>query len=134
MNADELIRTFELGELPAESFSHEMHVKLTWGYLQRLDIPEVMIKIRDGLKAFTVVVGVPEKYNETLSFAYVALIHERRSPQTSENWSAFKAQNPDLFRPWPELMGDYYSPETLTSERAKRAFVLPDLACKAAAS
>ena len=43
----------------------------------------------------------------------------------SEDWPVFAAANPDLLS-HPAALLPYYRDETLHSELAKRAFVLPD--------
>ena len=46
---------------------------------------------------------------------------ERRLP-----WSEFAAANPDLLARRPSVLATYYSEALLSSDRARRAFVMPD--------
>ena len=41
-------------------------------------------------------------------------------------WEEFAASNPDLMTWRPSVLERYYTPETLGSDLARRAFVLPD--------
>jgi hypothetical protein len=45
-----------------------------------------------------------------------------------DDWPPFKAANPDLFAWQPSLIQQYYSDALLSSEAARRMFVLPDRA------
>jgi hypothetical protein len=42
------------------------------------------------------------------------------------DWVSFRATNGDLFDRKPSILERYYSPETLSSDIARRIFVLPD--------
>ena len=125
MNHQMLRDRFEAGTLKLGELSHADHVRLAWLYLAEQEIPETMIKMREGLKRFTQKHGVPEKYHETVTFAYVALIARRMRANTGD-WEDFVRINPELFQPWTTLIGRYYQNETLASTNAKQHFVLPD--------
>ena len=65
--------------------------------------------------------GKPGLYHETITWAYVLLVNERRAPAGEEDWPAFAARNPDLLAWRPSLLETkYYREETLWSERARR--------------
>lgn len=129
MCSHELLRRFETCEIPAGSFHHEEHVKVAWLYLSRYEPLVALAKFAGGLKRLAESFGATDKYHETITWAYMFLVHERMQradgPQT---WSEFASSNPDLLE-WPNSVLDrYYSPETLQSATAKRCFVLPDSA------
>ena len=77
-----------------------------------------------ALKRFAGAQGRPELYHETITWAFVFLIHERMREQ--EDWESFVAHNSDLFAWQPSILDRYYRAETLASSRARAAFVLPD--------
>ena len=71
--------------------------------------------------------GKPGLYHETITWAYVLLVHERRAATGAEDWPAFAARNPDLLAWKPSVLeARYYREETLWSDRARETFVLPD--------
>jgi len=127
MNEAQLVEQFEKVTLEPAMFSHENHVKLTWTYLKQYPIPEVMIKLRNGLKAFTEHLGLPEKYHETITFAYVVLIAGVQAARPETPWLDFKKEYPEFFGPWPQLLARYYSPGVLETDRARQIFIMPDL-------
>ena len=79
------------------------------------------------MRQFARKVGKPGLYHETVTWAYLLLIHERmaRGPE-SEDFEAFAARNQDLLAWRPSILDRYYRPETLQSDLARRVFVLPD--------
>jgi hypothetical protein len=71
--------------------------------------------------------GKPGLYHETITWAYVLLVNERREAPGTEDWPAFAARNPDLLAWRPSLLETrYYRGATLWSDRARRVFVMPD--------
>ncbi len=125
MSPEKLIEAFETAAIEPDEFRHLDHVKVTFAYLERNPLPETLIWLRDSLKRITVKLGAPDKYHETITFAFAAVVHERMKPD--EDWEAFAGRNPDLTS-WGKACGvldRYYSQETLKSEAARTRFILP---------
>ena len=127
MTDKEFVRLFEDCTLPSECFPHREHVRLGWLYLRRYSVLEALAKFSVGLKRFAAAHGAAGRYHETITWAYLFLIHERiEMDERMENWEDFAAANPDLLD-WPNnILKSLYREETLQSERARRFFVLPD--------
>jgi len=89
------------------------------------DFTEAVSRYALTLKALTAKLGVPEKYNATVTFALMSIIAERRDATKSELFSDFISVNSDLLKGNPLL--SLYSQARLSSEVARRVFVLPDL-------
>lgn len=124
MQDEEFMRQFEAGTL--EIFHHRDHVKMGWLYLQRAPVLEAMAKFTAALKHFALIKGQPNLYHETITWAYLLLIHERMQTQAVQDWDAFAAQNTDLLVWETSVLKRYYHTETLQSELARRVFVFPD--------
>jgi hypothetical protein len=124
-----LVRGFEDGTLA--DFPHEAHVRVAWAYSRTLPPLEAVARMSEGLRRFATARGVPGKYHETITWAFVFVIHERvaHAPATSDGdgngdeWAAFARANGDLFE--RTLLRRYYDAETLDSPLARRVFVLP---------
>ena len=123
---DELIRSFEAAEVPPGGFHHEQHVRVAWNYVSRLPWNEARERFTSGLKRFALAQGKPDLYHETITIAYLMLINERIDRASIDGWDHFAAQNGDLLRWKPSVLDRYYSPEILSSDRARQAFVEPD--------
>lgn len=122
---DDFIRRFEDCTLPPDEFHHRDHVRLAWLYLRRSTALEALTSFSEGLRRFARANGHDGLYHETITWAYLLLIHERMEGN-NENWEEFAARNPDLLTWKPSILDSYYRPETLMSERARRVFVMPD--------
>jgi hypothetical protein len=124
---DALIRAFEATALPPGSFHHRHHVRTAWLLLERLPVLDVLAGFTAGLRRLAAAAGQPGLYHETITWAYVLLVHERRAAAGVEDWPAFAARNPDLLAWKPSVLeARYYREETLWSARARETFVLPD--------
>ncbi|HET7291153.1 MAG TPA: hypothetical protein VFM88_01885 [Vicinamibacteria bacterium] len=127
MTDAELLEAFETAALPPGAFHHRDHVRAAWLLLRREVPAAAMVRFATALRRFARKAGKPELYHETVTWAYLLLIHERmaRGPE-SDTFAAFAARNGDLFSWRPSVLDRYYRPETLDSELARRVFLLPD--------
>lgn len=121
----DFIRSFEDCTLPNSAFHHRDHVRLAWLYLERYPVLEALARFTEGLKRFAAANGHPGLYHETITWAYLFLIRERKAEPGGETWEEFAARNPDLLGWNPSVLDRYYARETLQSERARRVFVMP---------
>ena len=123
---DDLLRAFETTNLSTSDFTHAAHVHVAWCYLQRDRFAVALDRFSQDLRAYAVAKGVPNLYHETLTVAWMALIHERLDLPAARalSWEAFAAAHPELFER-PTLVSRYYDEATLRSVRARRVFVLP---------
>jgi hypothetical protein len=79
-----------------------------------------------GLRRVAQAAGKPERYHETITWAYLLLINERMERSGRDlSWEEFARRNPDLLRWKPSVLEAYYSAEDLASDLARRVFVLP---------
>jgi hypothetical protein len=123
----EWMQAFESCTLPAASFHHADHVKMAFLYLQKFTSLEALSRFSSGLTRFATANGKPDRYNETVTWAFLLLIRERIARGGSTpTWAEFSAANPDLLCWDDSILKKYYRPETLTSELAKRIFLFPD--------
>jgi len=124
---DALVLTFEAGREPDGGFHHREHVRVAWYYLQRHALPEALVRFSTALRNFAAAQGKPGLYHETITTAYLLLINERLDGDVRPlAWTAFADRNPDLLTWKPSVLHRYYHAETLTSDRARRTFLLPD--------
>jgi hypothetical protein len=127
MSDEELIACFENCTLPAESFHHADHIKLAWLYLRSNSVLETLAGFSAGLKRLATANGKPNLYHETITWAYVFLVHKRMQRHLGEqSWPEFVDNNADLFDWKDNILKSYYQAETLTSETARLTFVFPD--------
>lgn len=111
-------------------FHHKDHIRVAWTYLLAHPLPEAMIKMRDGIKKFAKHHGKDTLYHETITFAYVLMIHDRLARHYSSSndcWESFVSQNADLFAWKPSILDQYYPANLVTDELAKKQFLWPSM-------
>lgn len=128
MDDRELIASFEACTLPPAEFTHRNHVRVAWLYLREASVLEALARFVASVRRYAGSLGASAKYHETITFAFVFLIHERMQHTPATTFDDFAAANPDLFE---DILGRYYAPEILASDRARTTFVLPTLPSRA---
>ena len=130
MSADaDLVAAFEAGRVAAgrDGFHHADHVRVVWTYLGRLPLLAAAETFVANLKRFAAAQGKPERYHETISLAYLLLIHDRIVTRgRGATWDDFAEANADLLAWQPSILDRYYSRDLLDSDLARRTFVWPD--------
>jgi hypothetical protein len=125
-NVADLMAAFEAGTLDPAAFRHADHVQLAWAHLRHDAPPRALDRFCAGLRRLAAAAGKPERYHETITWAFLLLINERMERTGRElDWDEFARRNPDLLRWRPSILEDYYPPDVLASDLARRVFVLP---------
>jgi hypothetical protein len=128
MTDERLFRAFEACMLPKEALHHREHLRLAYAYLARWpDLAEAALRFRRALKRYAAAQGLEGVYHDTITWAYLALVHERMQASGSEGGSlGLLARHPDLLDHRGGALSRYYDVDALTaSSRARRMFVLP---------
>lgn len=123
MNDREFIEALESCALPGSAFDHRAHVRLAWLYLREQPLLDALPRFIASLKRFAGSLGASGKYHETITYAFMFLIHERMARGAATSFEEFAIANEDLLGP---ILDRYYSAETLASELARTTFVMPD--------
>ena len=88
-------------------------------------------RIAAAVKNFARAKGKPERYHETITVAFAALIPAHMVEHGDKGgWPGFAAANPELMD--KRILGRFYRPETLASPLARRAFLPGDLGARPA--
>jgi len=124
MTDDEFLRALERCELPESEFGHAAHVRAAYLYLQEADFAGALERISRAIRNYATHLGKPDRYHETITVAYVALVQQHICERgNGGGWVAFARDNPELFQ--PGLLRQFYSQAQLESEMARRVFLLP---------
>lgn len=127
MNDREFLGAFEDGTLPEDRFHHADHVRAAWLLLKEEPPAAALDRFSAALKRFAASKGKIGLYHETITWAYLLLINERMERVGRHlGWEDFALSNRDLLTWRPGVLDEYYTPETLGSDLARRVFVLPD--------
>lgn len=140
MTHEQFVSAFESGTLPPEQFPHRAHVRLAWIYLRRYPLADAAARFTSGIRAFATRAGKPEKYHETITWAYLLLIQDRLAREKAARQAAgdsscaapapdfdsFAEANADILLNGRALLERWYHPSTLDSPLARLTFVWPD--------
>jgi hypothetical protein len=122
------VSTFDelMGEVMAgaERFGHREHVKLTWLAVRRCGTPGAIELISDGIRRTARYAGAPQKYNATVSRAWVELTAYHMAEAPGEGFDELVRRNPGLLD--KRLLTRFYHSRTLASPAARRGWVEPD--------
>lgn len=118
-----LLAAFEAGALQAGQFSHEQHVRIGYLYLTRMDFGQAVSRVSRGLKVLVARLGLSDKYHETITVAFMALINERLGRDGDPGgWDAFARAHADLLK--VDILYRYYDRSKLFSDVARKTFVM----------
>ena len=123
MSDAELVARFERAEV--EQFHHSDHVRVAFAYLRTMPLLDAIRGFSAALRRFATAQGKPGLYHETITWAFLLIIHERMQRTPAAAWEGFIAENEDLLHWKPSVIDSYYPAEVLQSELARRVFVLP---------
>ncbi len=123
----ELLEQFERATLPPECFHHQEHVRVAFLYLAEHPALEALRAFSKALQRFATRHGKSNLYHETITWAYIFLIRERMARAGHpQSWDEFANNNVDLLTWKGGVLSRLYREETLSSDLARRVFVLPD--------
>jgi hypothetical protein len=125
MTDAEFLRALELCTLPESAFSHQAHVRAAYLCLQHTDFPTALQRMVILLRRYILALGKPERYHETKTVAFMALIHRAIVERgDGGGWFGFAQRNPDLLD--PHLLLHLYTRGELETPLARRTFLLPN--------
>jgi hypothetical protein len=111
---------------PNTRFGHRQHVQVTWLAVRRYGPVHARRLIEDGIRRTARYQGVPQKFNATVSRAWIEAVayHLQTTPEAS--FDEFVTTHPALLD--KRLLTRHYRSTTLASPAARIGWVPPDLA------
>lgn len=129
-NADEEYSPFAelMGDViaTAERFGHRQHIHLTWLAIRGHGTAAAVNLVSDGIQHTARYEVAPQKYNATISRAWVELVGHHAGQSDTADFDTFADQHPALLD--KRLLTRFYRPSTLASVRARTGWVEPDIA------
>ena len=117
---------FVRGEIDPAQFPHREHLRMAFEMLRRHDFAESVWLFSRALRAMAAKAGKPEAFNQTVTVAFLSLIAERIERGDAHNFADFVQAHPDTLD--RAVLARWYRAERLTSDVARRTFVLPESA------
>lgn len=116
---DDVLTRFEAGELP-RPFGHREHVAICWRFVRAYGAVGALDRLPAALRRAVAALGVPERYHETLTWAWILEVAERFDD--SPDPDVFLARHPELAT---DLVRARYG-DRLDAPDARGRFVLPN--------
>jgi hypothetical protein len=94
-----LLAGFTDATLPGAAFGHREHVRVAFLFLRaHADFGAAAVAFRAALRRFVAALGAADRYHETLTWAYLALVHEHMHGHDDGDSPAFLRRCPELAR------------------------------------
>jgi hypothetical protein len=118
------LQELETCVLPEIDFGHAAHVRAAYLYLREGDFADALPRLQRTIRAYASSLARPDRYHETITVAYLALIQQHMAERgDGGGWDGFARDNPELFD--RNLLLHFYSRSQLDSGIARRLFLLP---------
>lgn len=125
-NYPEFTKQFEKCDIDAGDFGHIDHVGVAYEMLRKYDFLTASARYSTCINTIATRAGAAQKFNTTITLAFLSLIAERMQTGDYESFDAFIAENDDLLA--SGLLDKWYSPERLKSDLARTIYLMPDVA------
>jgi len=120
----EVARAFEACDIDVSAFGHMDHVGVAYEMLRTYDFLDASLKYSECINTLATRAGAGQKFNLTITLAFLSLIAERMNATRHDSFETFIQQNQDLLS--ADLLAKWYSPERLRSDLARDVFLMPD--------
>lgn len=107
----------------AKRFGHREHIYLTWLAIREFGVAAAVALVSEGIQRTARYAGAPQKYNATVSRAWVELVGHHTTESPDADFARDHAALLDK-----RLLTRFYRPGTLARPAARRRWVEPDLA------
>lgn len=126
MSDAQFLAAFLDSSLPASGFDHQGHLRAAWLLLQQRPLDEALEETCGAIARLAARLGLPGKYNRTLSEALVRLMAHGGGTNPALPWPAFLAANKELLENARGVLQRHYSDALLDSKAAHEFYVPPD--------
>lgn len=122
----EITRAFEAHAIDNTVFRHAEHVQVAYDLLEKYDFIDAAATYAKGIRAVAAKAGAPQKFNLTITYAFMSLIAERLATKPHRDFKEFVLENPDLMS--KSVLARWYADDRLHSDNARSMFLLPKAA------
>lgn len=125
MLSDPIVQAFESATVDPAAFRHREHLHVAWCYLRALPLEDALARYVHHLRRLAAVLGAPDKFHATMTWAYVVLLHDAMDRSPGATFEQLLADHPALLDHRAGALYDHYDRDQLHSAEARRRFVLP---------
>lgn len=126
MSDEQFLAAFLDSSMPPDGFDHLGHMRAAWLLLQRRPPEGAVADTCSAISRLAIRLGVPGKYNRTLTEAMVRLMAHGGGADPALSWRKFLASNAELVKDSRGVLARHYSEDLLNSQAAREEFLPPD--------
>jgi hypothetical protein len=123
MNDEPLLEKFQNGNIVVSEFGHREHVQAAWEMLKVYPFLEASTRYARCIENLARSAGAPEKFNLTITLAFMSLIAEKIAGNPGANFDEFYNTHPELKK---NPIKNWYSDQRLNSDLARKVFLMPE--------
>lgn len=123
VQCSDLTDAFEAHEIDNSTFRHAEHVQVAFDLLNKYDFIDAAATYAKGIRTLATKAGAPQKFNLTITYAFMSLIAERMATNPKSEFNEFIKQNPDLMS--KTVLEKWYANDRLHSNVARSIFLMP---------
>ncbi len=117
------LRAMMGGRLDPADFGHLDHLGIAYEAIASHDFFEALWLVSKGLRDVAQRAQVPDKFNATVTFAFMSLMAERMQRSPYESFGEFLSRNSDLTS--PSVLAPWYSAAHLNTPLARAVPLMP---------
>ncbi len=114
---------FEAHAIDNATFGHAEHVQVAYDLLRKYDFIDAAAIYAKGIRTLAANAGAPDKFNLTITYAFMSLIAEQLANTQATDFKSFAQENSDLMA--KSVLNQWYSAERLNTQLARDIFLLP---------
>lgn len=118
------LERFRRADFDASSFTHREHVRLAFELLKASAFPTALVQYSATVSELAARAGAPEKFNLTITGAFLSLIAEASARSGLDEFDAFASRHPELFE--RDALRRHYSSNRLADPLGRSILLLPD--------
>ena len=123
----EFQRQFADCSLKPTFFNHIGHLRLAWIHIKIFGIDKAIDNVCSQIKKYDATHDDGTKFHTTLTIASLRTVYHFFLKSESDTFTEFIAEFPMLEKNFKELISAHYSLKCITSSKAKKEYVAPDL-------
>lgn len=127
LSDEDLLEKLSKGTLDRSVFTHQAHLRVSYIYLKRYGVLGAIINVQEQIKKYISFLGLEDKYHTTLTVAAIHVVHAFMAKSTSDNFTDFMAEFPELQNNFKGLIEQHYGFDIFKSAEARTTFIAPDL-------
>ena len=127
LSDEEFEKQFEECSLAPSLFSHEAHLRLAWIHIQKYGLAQAEDNLCMQIKRYATHLGAAGKFHMTVTIAAIKAVNHFIKRSESKNFEGLIAEFPRLKTNFMDLMNAHYGENIFKNEKARTAFIAPDL-------